>query len=72
MHHMLQLNPTIPMSTKRGAGYALMVLDYSQEHDLIWVIALTENGEIWAIPNSEVRLEKNYTFNRITPPVTVE
>jgi hypothetical protein len=61
---MLQLNPMIPMDTPKGTGYAIMVIDYSQEHNLIWVVALDNGGEIWSFPNSEVRLRKNYTMER--------
>ena len=62
-----QLNPSIPMITARGNGFAFMVIDYSQEHDLLWVIALTATGEIWCVRNSEVRIEENYTFGRSKP-----
>ena len=64
MVFMLQLNPMIPMDTPKGTGYAIMVIDYSQEHNLIWVVALDNGGEIWSFPNSEVRLRKNYTMER--------
>jgi hypothetical protein len=59
-----QLNPTIPMLTPKGEGYALMVIDYSQEHHLLWVVALDETGEIWAFPNTQVRLCKNPSMQR--------
>ena len=52
----LQLNPTIPMSTPKGSGYAIAVIDYSQEHNLYWVIAIDDSGEIWTYPNTEVRM----------------
>lgn len=59
-----QLNPMIPMLTPKGEGYALMVIDYSQEHHLLWVVALDDTGEIWAFPNTEVRLSKNPSMER--------
>ncbi len=34
-----QLNPTIPLETSRGRGYALAVIDYGMEHNLLWVVA---------------------------------
>jgi hypothetical protein len=61
---MLQLNPTVPLSTPKGTGYAIVLIDYSQEHDLIWVVVLDETGEIWAFPNRDVRGAKNYSMNR--------
>jgi hypothetical protein len=59
-----QLNPTIPMLTPKGEGYALLVIDYSQEHHLLWVVALDDTGEIWAFPNTQVRLCKNPSMER--------
>ena len=60
-----QLNPTIPLTTPKGDGYAILLLDYSQEHNLIWVVALDESGEIWSFQNPEVRMVKNVTMGRI-------
>lgn len=60
-----QLSPPLPVHVLgRGDGYALGVLDYGQEHNLIWVTAITETGEIWCAPNSEVRMQSNWTVGR--------
>lgn len=60
-----QLNPPLPVHVLgRGDGYAIAVLDYSQEHNLIWVTAITATGEIWCAPNPEVRMQSNWTFGR--------
>jgi hypothetical protein len=61
---MLQLDPTIPMMTPKGSGYALLVVDYSQEHHLMWVVVLDDGGEIWMFENSEVRVQSNFTLGR--------
>lgn len=62
-----QLNPPIPMTVEgRGKGYAIAVIDYSQEHDLLWVVALDASGEIWAVPNPQVRMQKNISMGRLT------
>jgi hypothetical protein len=61
---MLQLDPTIPMMTPRGSGYALFVVDYSQEHHLMWVVALDDGGEIWMFENPQVRVQSNFTLGR--------
>lgn len=61
---MLQLDPTIPMMTPKGPGYALFVVDYSQEHHLMWVVALDDGGEIWMFENPEVRVQSNFTLGR--------
>lgn len=60
-----QLNPPIPLHViGKGDGYAIAVIDYSPEHNLIWVTALNESGEIWCAPNPIVRLGKNWTLGR--------
>ena len=66
----LQLNPAIPLETPKGKGYAHFILDYSQEHDMIWVVFIDETGECWSFRNPEIRLQKNMTFGRnITPKI---
>jgi hypothetical protein len=30
----VQLNPTIPLTTPNGEGYAIAVIDYGEDHDL--------------------------------------
>ena len=61
---LLQLNPTIPMVTPKGNGYAIMAIDYSQEHDLLWVVAINDTGEIWTFQNKQVKLQYNITMGR--------
>lgn len=61
----IQLNPPIPMTCPKGQGYAIALIDYSQEHDLLWVIAITETREIWTVANPEVRISKNITLGRV-------
>jgi hypothetical protein len=64
-----QLDPPIPMSVEdKGPGMALAVIDYSQEHHLVWVVAIDATGEIWCAPNPKVRLLKNWTMGRLTAP----
>lgn len=63
---MLQLNPCIPVivtSKDNAKGAAIGWLDYSENHDLIWLVVM-ENCEVWAIPNPEIRLQKNWTMGR--------
>jgi hypothetical protein len=64
-----QLNPPIPLHViDKGDGYAIGVIDYGQEHNLIWVTALDASGEIWCAPNPQVRLGKNWTMGRGEAP----
>jgi len=60
----VQLNPPIPLETPRGRGMAHILIDYSTEHDLIWVTFLDESGECWCFRNQEIRLQPNWTFGR--------
>jgi len=60
----LQLNPTIPVKSPKGDGYALFLIDYGTEHDLYWVVALNDNCEIWTYPNHLIRVQKNITMER--------
>lgn len=63
----LQLNPNIPVivtSKDNRKGRAIGWIDYSEEHDLIWVVAL-DNNEVWCVPNPEIRLQNNWSIGRI-------
>lgn len=60
----IQLNPPLPLETSKGRGWAHLLIDYSQEHDLLWVVFLNENGECWTLPNSDVRMVNNFTLGR--------
>ena len=59
---MLQLKPTIWMTTPKGVGLAHFVIDYGEEHDLLWVVADDATGQIWTWPNTDVCLIKNISL----------
>ncbi len=59
---MIQLNPTVPVVTPKGKGFAHFLIDYGQEHHLLWVVFLDESGECWTFPNPEVRIQPNPTM----------
>ncbi|MEL7686560.1 hypothetical protein AAG596_03580 [Citromicrobium bathyomarinum] len=60
-----QLNPPIPLHVLgKGDGHALGVIDYGQEHNLLWVTAIDATGEIWCAPNPEVRMQANWSLGR--------
>lgn len=61
---MLQLIPQIPVRTSKGNGQAIMVIDYSEEYDLFWVVFLDESGECWTLNNKEIRAFPNQTMGR--------
>ena len=61
-----QLEPPIPVHVlDKGDGFAIAVIDYGQEHNLIWVTALNDTGEIWCAPNPRVRMQANWTMGRV-------
>lgn len=55
----LQLNPTIWLDTPKGRGLCHFLIDYGEEHDLLWVVADDQTGEIWAWPNPQVKMIPN-------------
>ena len=61
----VQLNPTIPIIriSDKMNGYAFLIIDYSQEHHLLFVCAM-DNGEIWTLNNKEIRIQKNISLER--------
>ena len=63
---MLQLSPTIPIVRDADGmkGYAFLVIDYSQEHVLLFTCAM-DDGEIWTLSNRDIRIVNNVTLNRI-------
>ena len=62
---MLQLSPPLPVEHVDGRrGMAHVLIDYSQEHTLLWVVAFDESRELWCVPNGEVRTQDNYSLGR--------
>jgi hypothetical protein len=60
-----QLSPTLPVEiVGKGRGLAFAVIDYGEEHHLIWVIAMDDGGEIWSAENPKVRVQPNWTMGR--------
>lgn len=60
-----QLDPTIPLHVvDRGNGTAVAVIDYGAEFDLLWVVGFDDGGEIWCVPNPQVRLQANWSMGR--------
>ena len=59
-----QLNPPIPLITPKGKAWAHIVIDYGQEHDLLWVCFQDETGECWTWGNRDVRMQENITMGR--------
>lgn len=59
------LNPSIPVEVvEMGTGECIGWIDYGPEFDLIWITALDSNGEVWSVPNKDIRFIKNYSLGR--------
>lgn len=67
----MQLDPMLPMTTPKGPGYAFILIDYSQEHDVVWGVADDATGEIWFWRNQCVRFRDNITMGRPRPATGV-
>ncbi|MXO97337.1 hypothetical protein GRI34_13015 [Erythrobacter aquimaris] len=64
-----QLDPPLPVLVlEKGQGLAFAVIDYGVEHNLIWVTALDDSGEIWCAPNPKVRMQSNWSMGRDKDP----
>ena len=61
-----QLNPMIPIYrvSDNMEGYAFLVIDYSQEHNLLFTCAM-DDGEIWTLNNLDIRMQNNISLNRL-------
>jgi len=68
----IQLNPPIPLNTPKGSAQAMFLIDYSPEHNLIWVCFLDSNGECWSFENPEIRACKNITLGRTLDTVVTK
>ena len=40
------------------------MIDYGPEFDLLWVTGMDDGGEIWCVPNPQVRLQANWSMGR--------
>jgi len=64
----LQLDPMLPLHViGKGDGFAIAMIDYGQEHNILWVTAITATGEIWCAPNPQVRMTSNWSMGRSAP-----
>jgi hypothetical protein len=59
-----QIDPMIPFDTPKGRGFAFWRTDYGQEHDTLYSIIISKTGEVWDIPQPQVRGVKNISMGR--------
>lgn len=63
-----QLNPSLPVVTPKGSGWAFAVIDRSQEHQIEFVVAQDEGGEVWVWTQTDIRMSANKTYHRTPDP----
>jgi hypothetical protein len=61
----LQLDPPIPVVTPDGPGFAILMTDYSQEHDRIWCVMLSD-GRFGDYRQASIRAQQNISVGRTT------
>ena len=60
-----QLTSPIPVYVVgKGKALAFAVIDYGPEHNLIWVSAIEDTGEVWCVPNPKIRMQANWSLGR--------
>ena len=64
-----QLNPSVPVvvtSKDMREGEAVFLWVRSPEHHVCWCVVFDDTGEVWWVPNPEIRVTRCWTVGR--PP----
>lgn len=54
-----QLPSPIPLITPKGKAYAVAIIDYGPQWDLLWVTFIHDTGECWTYHNKDIRQDLN-------------
>lgn len=54
----------IEVTTPKGDGIILYMIDYGHETDTIYTIILNTTGEMWQYTHSQIIVKPNITFKR--------
>ena len=62
----LQLNPPIPIFSvpHQEKGYAHVILEYGLENYFYFIFSLDKTGEVWILPNTDIRFTTNIAAKR--------
>jgi hypothetical protein len=52
------------VTTPKGDGVILYMLDYGHESNTIYTVILDSTGEFWQFTHREIRAKSNITFGR--------
>ena len=61
---MLRLDPPLPVLTPKGKAWAHVLIDYSQEHHLIFVCFQDDTGECWSWESRDLRIQTSAVYRR--------
>jgi hypothetical protein len=59
-----EFNNRIEVTTPKGDGVIIYLIDYGHETDTIYTIIINETGEIWQFTNRDIIVKPNITFRR--------
>jgi hypothetical protein len=54
----------IEVTTPKGDGIILYMIDYGHETDTIYTIVINKTGEMWQYTHSQIIVKPNITFKR--------
>ncbi len=61
----VQLNPPLLFNDAQGRHVtAYMAMDYSQEHDTLFLCGYHDSKELWWVPQSGLRMQHNISLRR--------
>ena len=61
MSEFRQLSPTIPLDTEKGLADAYFIQDDGRDAVTLFGVFVRETGEFWWVPQTKVRLERNWS-----------
>lgn len=68
----VQCNPPIPVEvTTKGPAYCVAWIDYGTEYDCLWKCIIDSTGEVWDVPQPQIRGVKNISMGRTYQPKDV-
>jgi hypothetical protein len=60
-----RVDPPIEVNTPKGLGFCYAWIDYTQDHNTLWKVCITESREWWDFPQSQIRGIKNISLGRV-------
>ena len=63
----LQCNPEIHVTTPKGEGHCLFLIDYGTMINTVWVVHLFEDGQVLHFDSSDIRVMGNAMYGIPNP-----